>query len=90
LKALKEKLKGLKRELKQLSKVKVCKDIIKKQEVLAEIVELGYRDEDETLEKELRMRRMELLSELGGINERELAIVIQKSRVNLLKNRDKF
>ena len=90
MKALKEKLKGLKRELKQLSKVKVCKDIIKKQEVLAEIVELGYRDEDETLEKELRMRRMELLSELGGINERELAIVIQKSRVNLLKNRDKF
>jgi len=52
---------------------------------LAEITVLDCKDKDGNLEEELRLRNMELLSELRCINERELAIVIQKSRVNWLE-----
>jgi len=49
---------------------------------------LDCRDEDGTLEEELGMRRMELLSKLRGINERVLKLVIQECIMNWLEKGD--
>jgi len=82
-------LKGLKTELKKWTRENCYKDKNRKHEVVQEIERLDQKDEDLGLEEVLRKRRVELLSVLNELNEKEMVILRQKSRVDWIVKRDR-
>jgi len=89
LETLKDKLKGLKTELKKWTREKCYKDKNRKLEVIQEIERLDQKDEDSGLEEVLRKRRVELLSVLNELNEKEMMILRQKYRVDWIVKGDR-
>jgi len=77
---LKEKLKRTKKVLKQWNKEVFSSFIKRKQELLAEIEELDHCDDEGTLQEDKRIKRVEILSQLRGMEEKELDMVRQKAR----------
>ena len=86
--ALKEKLKLLKADLKVWNRsVFGCVESDKRR-IEMEIENLDGEDDIDTLEDEGRLRRLELLSQLGLVNKKLDSMYRQKARVNWLKHGD--
>jgi len=56
--------------------------------VVSEIEDIDRKDDDVTLEEELRVRRLVLLSELKGMEEKEMVMIKQKSHVQWTEKGD--
>jgi len=56
--------------------------------LLAEIEELDRQDDDEILSDDMRVKTMDLLSQLRSLEEKDIAILKQKARVEWLENGD--
>jgi len=85
---LKENLKLLKADLKEWNKsVFGCVESDKRR-IEMEIEKLDEEDDIDALEDEGRLRRMDLLSQLGLVNRKLESIYRQKARVNWLKHGD--
>jgi len=54
---------------------------VRKQQILDEIAAIYQCDDDGTLQDGMRVRRMQLISELGIVSEREITMLRHKSRV---------
>ncbi|XP_068486341.1 uncharacterized protein [Phaseolus vulgaris] len=86
--ALKEKMKLLKADLKVWNRsVFGCVESDKRR-IEMEIENLDGEDDIDTLEDEGRLRRLELLSQLGLVNKKLDSMYRQKARVNWLKHGD--
>jgi len=81
MEVIKEKLKVLKWEIKQSDEEVFNMSKIREQHLLAKIEQIDQREDDGYLRKDMRVRQMELLSEIRCLAERELAILWHKSRV---------
>jgi len=88
MKGVKEKLKRVRIEVKQWNKEAVCNTKSRKQQLLAEIEDLDQHDDDENLSEDMRVKRVEMLSQLRSLEEKEIAILKQKARVEWLKSGD--
>ena len=86
--ALKDKLKLLKADLKVWNKNVFGSVESDRRRIEMEIEELYGEDDIDALEQDGRMRRMELLSQLGLVNKKLDSIYRQKARVNWLKYGD--
>jgi len=84
---LKVKLKGLKKELNLWKKEVFSTYTRNKKELVAEIERIDRYDDKGNLQEDLRVRRVELLSQLRNM-EKELAMVRQKAKVDWLKGAD--
>jgi len=85
---LKVKLKGLKKELNLWKKEVFSTYTRNKKELVAEIERFDRYDDEGNLQEDLRVRRIELLSQLRNLEEKELAMVRQKAKVDWLKGVD--
>jgi len=88
MKEVKEKLKWVKIEVKQWNKEVVCNTKSRKQQLLVEIENLDQQDDDENLSEDMRVKRVEMLSQLRSLEEKEIATLKQKARVGWLKSGD--
>ena len=86
LEGLKDKLKRLKVEVKHWNKEVVSSTNNRKQQLLAEIEELDRQDDDEILSEDMRVKRMDLLSQLRSLEEKDIAMLKQNARVEWLKS----
>jgi len=77
---LKEKLKRMKIEIKHWNKEVFSSTKRIKQQLLAEIEELDKCDDEENLLDAIRVKRVDLLSQLRGMEERQIAMIKQKAR----------
>jgi len=85
---LKEKCKSLKSEIKCWNKEVYARDKSVRQTLIAKIVELDQCDDDGNLLEDKRIERVELLSQLRIMEEKEVAMIKQKVRVVRLNNGD--
>jgi len=83
---LKEKLKRLKKDLKNWNKEVFNSST--KQELLAEIEELDRYDDEGNLQDDMRVKRVDLLSQLSYLEEKELSMLKQKARMEWLRSGD--
>jgi len=88
LERVKNKLKGLKKELKQWRDDVFNSEKVKKQQSIEEIEAIDHCDDDGSLQEDLRVRRIQLLSDLRVMSERENAMIKQKSRVEWIEKGD--
>ena len=88
LEGLKDKLKRVKVEVKNWNEEVVSSTKNRKQQLLAEIKELDWQDDDEILSEDMRVKRMDLLSQLRSLKEKDIAMLKQKARVEWLKSGD--
>ena len=85
---IKDKFKRLKCEIKQWSSVVNTSVRMRKKELLAQIEEFDNYDDDDALQEDERIMRVDLLSQLRSLEEKEEAMLKQKSRVEWIKNGD--
>jgi len=88
LEGLKDKLKGVKIEIKHWNKEVVSSAKSRKQQLLVEIEDLDRQDDEGILSEEMRVKRVDLLSQLRSLEEKDIAMLKQKARVEWLKSGD--
>jgi len=88
LEGVKDKLKRVKVEVKHWNKEVVSSTKSRKQQLLTEIEELDQQDDDEILSEDMRIKRVDLLSQLRSLEEKDIAMLKQKVRVEWLKSGD--
>jgi len=88
LERVKIKLKSLKRDLK-LWRVEVfISDKFRRQRILDEIEAIDKCDDDDNLQEDIRLRRIQLLSALRDMFERKTAMIKQKSMADWIAKGD--
>jgi len=88
LEDIKNKFKRVKCEIKQWYSVVNSSARMKKKELVAQIEELDNCDDEDDLREEEKILRGDLLSQLRRLEEKEEAMLKQKSRVEWIKNGD--
>ena len=82
------KLKSLKTDLKEWNLEIFNKTKVKKQQVDSEIEDIDKKDDESPLDEELIVRRLALLSELKGMEDKEMEMIKQKSQIQWAKKGD--
>jgi len=85
---VKIKFKSLKRELKLWRAEVFISDKVRRQRILDEIEAIDKCDDEDNLQEDIRLRRIQLLSVLRDMFERKTAMIKQKSRVDWIAKRD--
>jgi len=85
---VKDKLKQLKRELKQWRVEVYNKEVNQKKKLLEELGFLDKCDDDGMLHEELQLKRIHVLKDLNMLNEKEILVAKQKVRIEWLKKGD--
>jgi len=85
---LKEKLKRLKMEIKRWNKDVFSNSKHVRQKLIVEIDQLDKRDDEGTLQESEKVLRVDLLSQLRNMDDREIAMTKQKARVEWLSSGD--
>jgi len=78
----------LKCEIKVWNIVVNSRARMRKKELIAQIEEFDKCDDDDTLQEDERIMRIDLLSQLRSLEEKEEAMLKQKSRVEWIKSGD--
>ena len=76
-----DKLKRVKIEIKHWNKEVVSNAKSRKQQLLVEIEDLDRQDDEGILSEEMRVKRVDLLSQLRSLEEKDIAMLRQKARV---------
>ena len=85
---IKEKLKRLKVKIKHWNMVDTSNTKSLKRQLVAQIEELDKCDDEEMLNDDMRVKRVDVLSQLRSLEDKELAMLKQKSRIEWLKSGD--
>jgi len=88
LEDIKDKFKRLKCEIRQWNIEVNSNNKTRKQELVAQIEELDKCDDEDSLQKEKRILRVDLLSQSRSLEDKEAAMLKQKARVQWLKKED--
>jgi len=88
LELVKDKLKQLKRELKQWRVEVYNKEVNQEKKLLEELGFLDKCDDDGMIHEELRLKRIHVLKGLNMLNEKEILVAKQKARIEWLKKGD--
>jgi len=88
LERLKNKLKGLKKEIKLQRGEVFVSEKFKRQQILDEIEAIDTCDDDDILHEDKRVRRIQLLSDLRDMSERETGMIKQKGRAYCIAKGD--
>jgi len=85
---IKEKLKRLKVKIKHWNMVDTSNTKSLKRQLVAHIEELDKCDDEETLNDDMRVKRVDVLRQLRSLEDKEVAMLKQKSRIEWLKSGD--
>lgn len=88
MEGIKEKLKRLKREIKHWNMEVSNNTKNRNRQLLGEIEDLDQCDDDDNLDDDMRANRVDLLSQLRSLEQKEISMLKQKARVEWLSGGD--